>query len=205
MNEYTVKVFQGDTPVWREVPELLVDTYPWGCPFEEAPAVAAEAALTDQGLHILMAVAESDPLATFTENNQPVCQDSCLECFINFAPEKGSDYINFECNANGALWSAFGPDREHRRFLRDLGLTEPEVKVHKSEAGWGVEYCISQEIIEALYGRPLRPGDTIRANFYKCGDKTETPHYAVWNPVEAPAPDYHRPECFGILQIEGEE
>ena len=40
---------------------------------------------------------------------------------------------------------------------------------------------------------------TLKANVYKCGDKTEHPHYLAWNRVEAPAPDFHRPECFGEM------
>ncbi len=204
MNEYTVRVFPGSRPDWAKAPELLVDTYPWGCPWdeEELLTVAAQVVMTDIGLHILMACDELEPLAVYTENNQPVCEDSCLECFLNFAPDKGPDYVNFECNANGALWSAYGPDREHRQFLRDLGFPEPEVKVHKSEYGWGVEYIIPKETIRALSGRDLKPGDTFRGNFYKCGDKTEDPHYIVWNRVQAPAPDFHRPESFGILKVE---
>lgn len=203
MKTYNVKYFP-EKPVWSEVPEALVDVYPWGCPWDEEDylTVAAMAALTDAGLHILMACDELEPLATFTENDQPVCQDSCLEFFVNFAPEKGSDYLNLECNANGAIWSAYGPDRAHRQFLKDMGLAAPKVTVHKSEFGWGVEYLIPQETIQALCGRALKPGDTFSANFYKCGDCTDTPHYAVWNPVEAPQPDYHRPECFGIMKVD---
>ena len=201
MKEYIIKKVPGTAPIWSEAEEVLVDTYPWGCPFEDPPQVAAMLQLTDQGLHVLMACDETDPRATYTENNDPVCRDSCLECFLS-AGDGG--YLNFECNANGAIWSAFGPDRHHRQFLRDLGLPEPKVTVHKSPVGWGVEYCIPQEVFTSLYGHSLAAGDTFCANFYKCGDDTAVPHYAVWNPVVAEAPDYHRPECFGMVRIEGE-
>ena len=39
----------------------------------------------------------------------------------------------------------------------------------------------------------------IRANFYKCGDKTAHPHYLSWSPIDTPKPDFHRPEFFGEL------
>ena len=40
---------------------------------------------------------------------------------------------------------------------------------------------------------------SVRANFYKCGDKTAHPHFLSWNPVVSSKPDFHRPECFGEL------
>jgi hypothetical protein len=44
-------------------------------------------------------------------------------------------------------------------------------------------------------------GKVFRANFYKCGDKLAVPHYVTWNPVGTVAPDYHRPEYFGLLKF----
>ncbi|MBF1073685.1 MAG: hypothetical protein HXL32_03115, partial [Prevotellaceae bacterium] len=47
--------------------------------------------------------------------------------------------------------------------------------------------------IQSLSGR------TVRANFYKCGDKTLNPHFLSWNAINSPSPDFHRPDCFGEL------
>ena len=41
--------------------------------------------------------------------------------------------------------------------------------------------------------------ERLRANFYKCGDKTAHPHFLSWNPVGTPSPDFHRPDFFGEL------
>ena len=43
---------------------------------------------------------------------------------------------------------------------------------------------------------------TANANFYKCGDETQKPHYLSWNPVKTSKPDFHRPEYFGKLIFE---
>ena len=40
---------------------------------------------------------------------------------------------------------------------------------------------------------------SLRANFYKCGDKTAHPHYLSWSPIHTEKPDFHRPEFFGEL------
>jgi hypothetical protein len=45
--------------------------------------------------------------------------------------------------------------------------------------------------------------ETIRANFYKCGDLTAHPHFLSWNPIDLPKPDFHRPEFFGTLTLKG--
>ena len=44
-------------------------------------------------------------------------------------------------------------------------------------------------------------GKTMRANFYKCGDKTTKPHFLSWNPIDLPAPDFHRPDFFGEIRF----
>ncbi|NLC14527.1 MAG: hypothetical protein GX768_10865, partial [Chloroflexi bacterium] len=48
------------------------------------------------------------------------------------------------------------------------------------------------------YGQcTFEPGHKIRANFYKCGDHTQTPHWGMWNPVTIR--DFHSPQYFGDL------
>ena len=50
-------------------------------------------------------------------------------------------------------------------------------------------------------GVALTPGAAFAGNFYKC-DESLHPHFGAWSPIDAPAPDFHRPECFGKLVIE---
>lgn len=45
-------------------------------------------------------------------------------------------------------------------------------------------------------------GMAIHANFYKCGEKTEYPHFGVWKHPGTPKPDFHRPESFGEIVLE---
>jgi len=48
-------------------------------------------------------------------------------------------------------------------------------------------------------GDELLSGQKIRANFYKCGDKTPKPHFLSWNPIDLPRPDFHVPRFSGSL------
>ena len=45
-------------------------------------------------------------------------------------------------------------------------------------------------------------GKEIKANFYKCGDDLQTPHFLSWNPIEIEQPNFHRPDFFGTLEFE---
>lgn len=63
---------------------------------------------------------------------------------------------------------------------------------------WALAYRVPPELFHKMYGRPVPTGGRA-ANFYKCGDETEFPHYGAWSPVGTPSPDFHRPEFFGTL------
>ena len=39
-------------------------------------------------------------------------------------------------------------------------------------------------------------GLNLRANFYKCGDKCQQPHYLSMAPINTPSPNFHCPEFF---------
>ena len=45
-------------------------------------------------------------------------------------------------------------------------------------------------------------GKEVKANFYKCGDELQTPHFLSWNPIKIEKPDFHRPDFFGTLEFE---
>ena len=45
-------------------------------------------------------------------------------------------------------------------------------------------------------------GARMTANFYKCGDKLQTPHFLSWNRIDLPSPNFHRPDFFGTLEFE---
>jgi hypothetical protein len=62
------------------------------------------------------------------------------------------------------------------------------------------DWTLTVEIPFSLLGiDPDNLPESIRANFYKCGDGTSVPHYVSWNPIEVENPDFHRPEFFGEL------
>ena len=100
-------------------------------------------------------------------------------------------------NANGALLSAFGEGREERTPVAEICGMIPQVTAKKYCDRWSVTVRVGLELIKAVYkNADFKPGDVIRGNFYKCGDKTDVPHYGSYSPVGTPKPDFHRPEFF---------
>ncbi len=156
--------------------------------------------IADQGIFVRFEADEPSPRAVFENRDDPVYNDSCMEFFFQpFADDER--YINFEINPNGAYLCAVGRDRSDRAFLREISECEPCVKGCISDSGWSAELFVPEQLISEVFGKKFSVAGTeyLRANFYKCGDLTPSPHYASLFFVDTPNPDYHRPEFFGKI------
>lgn len=156
-------------------------------------------------LYLLWEVEEPTVLAEKSEPNSAVCQDSCVELF--FAPESNR-YINVEINAIGTVLAQRGRDRAHREYLtperiaqirRTSSLGSTPFRERSEPATWRLTVAIPLTLLEVE--EETLPGQSFRANFYKCGDYLSRPHYLTWNPVPIPKPDFHRPDHFGTLMF----
>ena len=183
--------FANDT---KNSPDAAVSTYLW----ENngyTPETNARLAINGECLFLHMECRESRPLARFTETGSPVCCDSCLEFF--FSPNDCEAYCNLEVNANGCLLCGFGTSR-HGRVPAEILLEAPRATV--CEEKWYIDLVISLEKVKKLFR--TEEIQYFTGNFYKCGDETAFPHYGMWAEVDSAVPDFHRPEYFGILNIE---
>ena len=188
-------VFNPDDAPFCQGNFAPIDCYSWDGDYR--PEARAYLAWDDAGLRVLLCAREPTVSARVTAFGGPVWTDSCLECFLQpFGDD--SRYVNIEVNAAGAALIGFGPDRDHRRVLE----TCPEgMDIHASRhAGkwWAAAYTVPFAWLEGLFGRALDRSTVMRGNFYSC-DESIHPHFGSWSPIEAPQPDFHRPECFGRL------
>jgi len=133
----------------------------------------------------------------------PCWQDSCVELFIS-AVNAPSMYINFEFNSLGFCLAARGPDRVQRTELTPdeyaTILRKPEVD-NRNQNGkicWSLAVEIPKHLLGATQDQDLRKMD-LCGNVYKCGDKTQEPHWLMAFPINTPKPDFHRPEFFQSL------
>lgn len=199
----------GDSSAaWAHVPALAIDRYLW-LDNGYRPRVEVRLCHAGRRLHLRFEAFERRVLARFTAFQAPVYRDSCVEFFVDPRPEDSRGYFNFEFNALGTLLAAFGPGREDRRALTpvEAGAIEIAASVGSPVAGeygaesWTVGCAIPFALLERLGGGTLGPGRRVRANFYKCGDDADPPHFGAWRSPLTGRPDFHRPECFGELLI----
>lgn len=144
--------------------------------------------------------------AANTEDFGSVWEDSCVEFFMQRDGETG--YRNFECNVLGVLLSRRHKSRNEGVSQTDLmsSIFRHSTINHRYENGKQVsDWSMYLEIPKNALGfddNESLSGQKIRANFYKCGDKTTEPHYLSWNKIDLPSPNFHVPQFFGLLELE---
>lgn len=193
--------------IWKEITPLIIENFPW----DESgykPRTEVRIFYTETKLHLQFKAYEQEIRAECLNMNDPVCTDSCVEFFFNPDPKHDERYMNFEINPIGTLLLGIGKDRHSRTLVTDVSpeifgiipcVARESIKNYKGPL-WSIEYSIPFTFIEQYYGKQdFQPGKKMKANFYKCGDKTRYPHFGCWNWIENPTPDFHRPEFFGDL------
>ena len=153
-------------------------------------------------------VKEASIRARYSKDNDAVWTDSCVEFFS--IPAGDGIYYNLECNCIGTVLVGAGAERANREhapqeLLADVqrwsSLGNEPFDEQVAETSWDVALIIPYTVffkhtIDSLDGK------TVKANFYKCGDELQTPHFLSWNPIKIEAPDFHRPDFFGTLEFE---
>lgn len=149
---------------------------------------------------------EEDEVCGFvTEDFGPVSSDSCVEFFACM----GQDdlYYNIECNCLGFITMAVRKTRNEKEYA-----TSEIVRTIKRNTTFGPNsigeitkkiswHCVLEIPFSVFFKHNITniKGQSIRANFYKCGGTDEYKHYVSWNPIVSEKPDFHRPECFGTI------
>ncbi len=202
------------SPSWAKAAPTPLSTHLWSETYPTFHPSTFQAIHTPEAIHVRLHSSEFPITARIQEEGGPVHLDSCLEFF--WSPDNTKpDYFNFEFNPSGILHVKLGPDRHHRSLFpfdksllcvesavsgagigTDAGIGAGAGVGANDEAGWTICFCIPFSLLHEL---GITPTLRSRANFYKCGDETPAPHFASWNPVTSPTPDFHRPIDFGEL------
>ena len=208
MSQYSItKTSAKKIPLdWSSVPVLDISVFPW---YETGTKQKTQVKIVanDDTLFIQIIAQDKYSFARQTElNHMLVCTDSCVEFFFSPSGVLGSSYVNLEVNCCGTLHLAYGAGRDNRKFIsleaasliaRQTSILSAVKIESEDDKEWRVEIALPFAAIEQLTGEPVNK-DKWFANFYRCGGRTE-PQYAVWNNIDVPEPDYHRPEYFGEL------
>jgi len=180
--------------------------YPWDATIDKngyKPHVVFTLGQNPIGFTMDITVFEKDPKREKTEHLQFVHEDSCVEWFVNFMPEKCDRYFNFEVNANGIMNVAFRKDRYEKQLLSPEDIESLKIRTEIHEAHWNVSYIVPFSLIQKyIPAYTFTPGMKIKTNFYKCGAMTAFPHHGIWNAMPLEKPDFHQPDYFGEVILE---
>lgn len=193
-NEEQVEYHHIDTVNWPE--------YPY------CPQVEFAIAHTHEALLLHYRVTEDSVAAVAGVDNGRVWEDACVEFFS--IPANDGVYYNIECNCVGNLLIGGGAQRTGRTHApqavidtvdRWCSLGREGFTERIGTCSWEVALVIPYSAFY-LHKLTRMDGTTFRANFYKCGDKLQTPHFLSWNPIELEKPCFHSPQFFAEVVME---
>ena len=194
-SKYIVKKINSESEI-DSVPKAYIDKYVWDNSYTPV-AFAQLGFIEGKGLCFKMTCYESNPKAVYKNYNDPVWYDSCLEFFISPC-NTDARYLNIEMNSAGAYLCGLRYSRENKVDIATVA-DPPEVTAEKYPDHWTVKGILTLKTVEKVFGKFDKK---FKGNLYKCGDKTDIPHFGMWSPIGTSAPDFHRPEYFGDFEIE---
>lgn len=181
-----------------------IESVNWSDLFPYKPITFFNIARSDNSIFIKFYVRGNLLKAVYSTDQSPVHEDSCVEFFCRLP---GNDfYTNFEFNCIGTCSAS--KRRARKTEVVPFNVSEmqtikrfPSIGTKSFNELQGIfEWELTVEIPFKLIGiDPLNLPEKLWANFYKCADATDSPHYVSWNPVKTEKPDFHQPEFFGEL------
>jgi hypothetical protein len=217
MKHLIVKKISVNNVAAESIPEMFymsgldfhdVNCVDWPDMYSYNPKMSFAIAYTDNAILVHYRVEENCIRAIASHDNGNVWEDSCCEFFVQ--PVSDGTYYNIECNCAGTLLIGFGKDRNNRQLAsqavldgikRWSSLGRDHFDIKNGKYTWEMALVIP---FTTFFVHEIKKidGKTVRANFYKCGDKTSVPHFLSWNPIDTQSPDFHRPDFFGEMTFD---
>ena len=187
----------------RETVEIL--NWPKEYPYK--PITYFTIGRSNKSIFIKYSVHGSMLRAIYSNDQEPVHEDSCVEFFCK--PIGADKYTNFEFNCIGTCSASSRKSRSEELMF----FTPEEMQTIKRFPSMGrrafnemegmFEWELTVEIPFKLIGiDSTNLPEKLVGNFYKCADGTDSMHFLSWNPINTESPDFHRPEFFGELIFE---
>ena len=189
--------------LWMDaLPKQSIGFTPWpGFPYK--PEVAFSIAYSTSCILLKYFVDEKSIKAAASDPNGKVWEDACVEFFISF---DDTGYYNIEFNCIGTGFIGFGKSKDDRVFVPEEEIKKIKFGIsinneNKANIHWELTLRIPLTVF-AFHKQVSIKGKRCTANFYKCGDGLDEPHFLAWSNITAPQPDFHLPQFFGKLFFE---
>ena len=185
----------------------LVENLNWKETYPYRPITLFNIARSNDSIFIKYSVRGSMLRAIFSNDLDPVNEDSCVEFFCKL-PDSDS-YMNFEFNCIGTCNASKRKSKTEgvvRYTLDELAQIKRYPSIGRrafNEMEGMFEWELTVKIPFTLMGiDPTNLPKKMMGNFYKCADGTDSPHYVSWSPIKTKKPNFHCPEFFGELIFE---
>jgi len=173
----------------------------WSESFPYKPDIRFRIGYTQDALVLQYDVVEEQLRGSYSEINENVWEDSCVEFFISFDGRK--NYYNLEFNLIGTGLIGYGSaDKRTRNRLSATEIKQVRtfsmIERHGDSKHWSMIEVIPFAVFKFDHVVNVKE-KSIHGNFYKCGDHLKRPHFVSWNKIENPTPNFHLPQYFGEL------
>lgn len=186
---------------------LAIKEVNWPNEFPKTLPVSVHVAHDSKRIYLYYQVQGEELRARNTKDFQPVWEDSCVEFFVQRKGERS--YVNFEFNVQGVLLASKRESKESAEKLSQKTMSSivrfTTIRHYYNAELEVSDWTLYTEIPKEAFGFSVNEElshQTIRANFYKCGDETSQPHFISWSPIDFPKPNFHIPQFFGELIFE---
>lgn len=202
-----------DEEAWKAAPPMGAFHFPWHKGGDKEPT-EAKMLWDDHYLYVSWRVTDRSISAYERQRHGPVSKDDCVEIFIAPNPAKPANYYTWEINAIGTSlnrartdWNAGGPATWEPEDAAYRATFQGQEKKDESpdDREWVVELRIPwRNFVRDAAHLPPWEGDEWRANLNRIGGKTNV-QASSWSPIGTPAPNFHTPAFFGVLEFGGRE
>ena len=185
----------------------LVENLNWKETYPYRPITLFNIARSNNSIFIKYSVRGSMLRAIYSNDLEPVNEDSCVEFFCKL-PDS-DNYMNFEFNCIGTCNASKRKSKTEgvvRYTLDELAQIKRYPSIGRrafNEMEGMFEWELTVKIPFTLMSiDPTNLPKKMMGNFYKCADGTDSPHYVSWSPIKTEKPNFHCPEFFGELIFE---
>lgn len=194
--------------------EIKLDHVNWSEVYSYCPETTVRLSRTDEALRVRFDVRSEHLRGQIMQDQGEVWTDSCCEFFCR--PVGDTHYQNYELNCIGTMTASRRLSRKEDvsplsradllRITRRTSLPHEAIDKAGRTQPWTAEMTIPFSLILNMSDSEWRAAGCpiptmLEANLYKCGDKTQRPHYVSWSPIATTTPDFHRPEFFGLIVL----
>lgn len=157
------------------------------------------------GLFVRFECRDDHAWSTYTERDEPLWKEEVVEVFLAPGREEPPEYAEVEVSPRGVLFDAWisNPDGLRETMKTDVTWNWPGIAWRAGRLPEHEDWWAELDLPWAGLGLDKAP-TFLRANFLRVErPKDGVDEYSAWSPTFADPPNFHIPERFGLLRIDG--